>query len=94
MARRKSKPYRESVYGCCGHVCNAWPQHTRNGDKHVICDYCTRDARADDPDCEDVWVKVRDSEAIVLRKIPTPRKAQEAERTIPLFNVDDIDVPF
>lgn len=95
MRTRRSKPYRESVYGVCGHVCNAWPQHARNGKKSVICDYCTRDARRDNPLSNDVWVLIRDGEAIVLRKIPEPRPDKEPERTLPLFPLPgEEDVPF
>lgn len=58
----------------------------------VICDFCTRDARKLDHDCDDVWTEIRKKEAPVLRKLPKPRTDKYAPgKTIPLFETEDVE---
>lgn len=56
----------------------------------VICEYCTRDARENDPGAQIVWVEIRKGESGVLRKLPKPRVRKHAPKgATPLFNIDD-----
>jgi hypothetical protein len=74
----------ETVSGKCGHLCSLSPRFL----DLVICEYCTRDAREEDPEHKPVWVPIRKGETVVRRKLPTPRINKNAPgKTIPLFEV-------
>src|SRR5439155_25690897 len=88
MPRRRSNPYVETVHGKCGHICGISPRFL----DMVICDYCTRDVRKEDPSADEVWVPIRKGETTVKRKLSKPKVDKYAPgKTIPLF---DVDKPF
>jgi len=55
----------QSAIGTCGHVVWTWPQVGND----VVCDECTREARAIDPDEPFIWVRLKPPKK-------TPRKTQ------------------
>lgn len=81
--RRSAARYNtETVLGDCGHVCDAWPQVSQQ----YICDTCTREQYALDPDDElTVWVyekKGSKPKKAPAKKPPAKRAPKKADGTV------------
>lgn len=81
--------YTQTVIGACGHVCDAWPQVAKLGDREgpqVICDICTREEYGIDAvEQITIWVRIQEEEK---KEKPAP-KAKPKKRQSPALRQQD-----